>query len=222
MAPEVKICGLRTAGDIAAAAKAGAAYVGFVFYPRSPRALAPEAAAGLARTLPPSVTAVALLVDPDDALIERALAARPGLLQLHGNESPARVADVRARTGVPVMKAIGLARAEDLAAARAYEAVADRLLFDAKAPKTAGALPGGNGRPFDWRLLAGTRWRLPWMLSGGLTPDNVARAVHLSGARGVDVSSGVESAPGVKDPGRIRAFIEAARSAEENAGREAS
>lgn len=185
---------------------------GFVFYPRSPRAVTPQAAAELIRMLPPSVTAVALLVDPDDSELDRALSARPGMLQLHGNESLARVAQIRARAGIPVMKAVGIARPEDLAAARSYEGVADRLLFDAKAPKTAGSLPGGNGVPFDWRLLAGARWRVPWMLSGGLTPENVARAIKLSGARAVDVSSGVESAPGVKEPGLIRAFMEAVRS----------
>lgn len=212
MTTEVKICGLRSAADVAAAVRAGAAYAGFVFYPPSPRALTPVAAAGLIASLPPDVTAVALLVDPDDDMVERALSCRPGMLQVHGRESPARVAEIRARAGLPVMKAVGIAQAGDLDAARRYEPVADHLLFDARAPKRPGALPGGNGVPFDWRLLAGTAWRRPWMLSGGLDPDNVVRAVALSGARAVDVSSGVESAPGVKDPARIRAFMEAVRS----------
>ncbi|MFP3943982.1 MAG: phosphoribosylanthranilate isomerase [Alphaproteobacteria bacterium] len=211
MTLQVKICGLRSREAVGEAVRAGAAFAGFVFFPRSPRAVTEESAAELIRMLPPSVTSVALLVDPDDRALERALAVRPGMLQLHGAESPARVAQIRARAGLPVMKAVGIARREDLEDARKYEGVADRLLFDAKAPRTAGSLPGGNGVPFDWRLLGRTRWRVPWMLSGGLTPDNVGRAVSLSGARAVDVSSGVETSPGVKDPARIRAFMEAAK-----------
>ena len=220
--PDVKICGVRTEADISAVVRSGATFAGFVFYAPSPRALTPEQARGLIGVLPPSVTAVGLLVDPDDSLVERASAAGAGLIQLHGRETPSRVAQIRDRAGVPVMKAVGIARPEDLPIARAYESVADRLLFDAKAPKTAGSLPGGNGVPFDWRVLAGTRWRLPWMLSGGLTPDNVARAMALSGARAVDVSSGVESAPGVKDPKAIRDFMDAVRTAARSRGRVAS
>lgn len=205
---EAKICGIVTRAALDAAARHGAGYVGFVVFPKSPRAVTPEAAAALRAALPDRVIPVALLVDPDDEALRRVLTVRPGLIQLHGRESPARVAEVRRMTGVPVMKAVGIARAADLAAARDYEPVADRLLFDAKPPKTAGALPGGRGVPFDWRLLGGTRWARPWMLSGGLTTVNVAEAVGVSGAGAVDVSSGVETAPGIKDVELIRVFLE--------------
>jgi len=196
---------------MAAAVRGGATHLGFVFYPKSPRALSLSEAAPLISALPPSIIAVALMVDPDDAQLDRVIALRPGMIQLHGSESPERVAAIRTRINLPVMKAVGLARTEDLATARPYEPVVDRLLFDAKPPPTADALPGGNGLPFDWRLLAGTVWQVPWMLSGGLNAKNVARAAHLAGARAVDVSSGVESGPGVKDPDAILAFLEAAR-----------
>jgi phosphoribosylanthranilate isomerase len=152
---------------------------------------------------------VALTVDADDAALDTLLATVPvDILQLHGHESPERVAEVRARCGLPVMKAVGVAGEEDLPALEAYARVADQLLVDAKPPKGAD-LPGGNGLAFDWRLIAGRRWPVPWMLAGGLTPDNVAEAIRLTGARQVDVSSGVESAPGVKDPVRIAAFLKA-------------
>jgi len=206
----VKICGLRTADDMAAVAAAGASYAGFVFFPPSPRNLAPDQAQALALLAPPGMAKVALTVDADDALLDAILARVPvDILQLHGKESPDRVAQVRARYGLPVMKAVGVATAADLPALETHAEVADMLLVDAKAPKGA-ALPGGNGLAFDWRLIAGRRWACPWMLAGGLTPDNVAEAVGLTGARQVDVSSGVESAPGVKDPARIAAFVAAA------------
>jgi phosphoribosylanthranilate isomerase len=205
----VKFCGLTRPADVEAAAKAGAAYVGLVFFPRSPRHLALDAACALALAVPPGIAKVALTVDMDDAGIDAILDAVPvDLLQLHGRETPARVAEVKARTGLPVMKAVGVAGPEDLAALDSYTRVADQILVDAKAPKGA-SLPGGNGIAFDWRLIAGRRWPLPWMLAGGLTPDNVAEAVRLTGARQVDVSSGVESAPGVKDPARMAAFAAA-------------
>lgn len=207
---QVKICGLRAAADIAAAVEAGARYAGFVFFPKSPRAVTPHQAAALAADVPPGVARVGLFVDPDDARLTEVLATVPlDMIQLHGQETPARVAEVRALTGLPVIKAVGVADAADLEALWDYGLVADMLLIDAKPPKGA-ALPGGNGLAFDWRLLAGRRILKPWLLAGGLTADNVARAIQLTGAPGVDVSSGVESAPGIKDQNRIRAFVAAA------------
>jgi phosphoribosylanthranilate isomerase len=206
----VKICGLRESADVEAAVKAGAAYVGFVFFPRSPRNLLPAEASRLAAAVPPGIAKVALTVDADDAALDALLGQVPvDILQLHGHESPERVADVRARFGLPVMKAVGVAGEEDLPALEEHGRVADQLLVDAKPPKGA-RLPGGNGLAFDWRLIAGRRWPVPWMLAGGLTPENVAEAIRLTGARQVDVSSGVERAPGVKDADRIAAFIAAA------------
>lgn len=209
MSAQVKICGLRTAEDVAAAAEAGARYLGFVFFEKSPRHVTPEQARALAASAPPGVMKVALVVDADDAQIDRVAALPIDMIQLHGGESPARVSEIRARTGLPVMKAIGVAEASDLARIEAYAAVADQLLIDAK-PAPGGALPGGNGLAFDWRLVANREWPRPWMLAGGLTADNVAAALALTGAAQVDVSSGVESAPGVKDLGMIRAFLAAA------------
>ncbi len=206
----VKICGLTSPAAVAEAVAAGARYLGFVFFPRSPRHLSLPEAAQLARAVPPGVAKVALTVNADDDALDALLTEVPvDILQLHGDESPARVAEIRARTGLPVMKAVGLAGGEDLAQLDAYQPVADMILIDAKPPKGA-ALPGGNGLAFDWRLIAGRQWSRPWMLAGGLTPENVAEAVRLTGANQVDVSSGVERAPGVKDPARIRAFIQAA------------
>jgi phosphoribosylanthranilate isomerase len=205
----VKICGLTEPAAVRHAAAAGAAYVGLVFFPGSPRNISPQAAGALVAAAPPGVTTVALLVDPDDGLVDRAAALPVGMLQLHGHETPARVAEIRARTGLPVMKAVGIAGAGDLAQIAAYEAVADQILADARPPAGA-ARPGGNAAAFDWRLIAGRRWARPWMLAGGLTPENVAEAVRLTGARQVDVSSGVESAPGVKAPALVAAFIAAA------------
>ena len=206
----VKICGLTQPEHVAAAVEAGAGFVGFVFFPKSPRNLTPEAAAVLAQEVPPGVARVGLFVNPDDAALDAVLAQVPlDILQLHGSETPERVAEIKARTGLPVMKAVGVAGPQDLDALWDYGLVADMLLVDAKAPKDA-ALPGGNGLAFDWRLLVGRKFLTPWMLAGGLTPDNVAEAVRLTGARIVDVSSGVESAPGEKDGALIRDFVAAA------------
>jgi phosphoribosylanthranilate isomerase len=211
MDTRVKICGLREATHVAAAAKAGAAYVGFVFFAKSPRHLAIADAATLALTVPEGVAKVALTVNATDAELDAITGAVPlDMLQLHGGESPARVAAVKARYGLPVMKAVGVADRADLAALDDYQLVADQILVDAKPPKGA-ALPGGNGLAFDWTLMLGRVWRRPWMLAGGLTPENVALAVRSTNARQVDVSSGVEVAPGVKDEALIRAFIAAAR-----------
>jgi phosphoribosylanthranilate isomerase len=194
-----------------AVAAAGATYCGFVFFPKSPRNLSIEVARDLAVEVPVGIAKVALVVNADDALLDAITAAVPlDMLQLHGSESPDRVSEVRARYGLPVMKAVGVADAEDVAALDDYAAVADQLLVDAKPPRNA-TLPGGNGVSFDWRLISNRRWSVPWMLAGGLTPDNVAEAVALTGARQVDVSSGVESAPGVKDAGLIRNFVQATR-----------
>lgn len=213
----VKICGLTSADAVAHAAAAGAAYLGFVFYPPSPRSLEPEQARELTLAAPAGIARVALVVDADDAFLDRLLDRVPvDMLQLHGSESPERVIEIRRRSGLPVMKALGLREPADLAGIDRYAAVADQLLIDAKPPQGA-ALPGGNAVPFDWRLIAGRRWSVPWMLAGGLTPENVAAAVRLTGARQVDVSSGVERAPGVKDPEKVAAFIRAAQSAEGSA-----
>lgn len=198
-----KICGLTTPEGIDAAAAAGASHVGLVFFERSPRHLALARAAALAARVPGGVTRVALTVDADDAALDAILGAVPiDMVQLHGHEPPERAAAVRAR--VPVMKAVGVRDAADLDAAGAFEGSVDMLLLDAKpAPD---ALPGGNGLAFDWTLLSGRSWAAPWMLAGGLDPDNVAEAVRLTGAPFVDVSSGVEGAPGAKDARRIAAF----------------
>jgi len=208
-AVRTKICGLRSTEDVAAVVKAGAAYAGFVFFPKSLRNLSIEEAAVLALEAPVGLAKVALVVNAEDDLLDAITARVPlDMLQLHGSESPERVAEVRSRYGLPVMKAIGIAGSEDLADLPLYEAVADQILVDAKPPKTAD-LPGGNGLAFDWRLLQGRQWRRPWMLAGGLTPDNVLEAVRLTGARQVDVSSGVELSPGRKDPALIAAFTAA-------------
>jgi phosphoribosylanthranilate isomerase len=208
----VKICGLRTEADVDAAVGAGAAYVGLVFFPPSPRHLDLAEAAALALRVPPGVAKVALTVDADDDALDALTAAVPlDLLQLHGHETPARVAEVKARYGLPVMKAVGIAAESDLPALDDHARVADLLLVDARPPAGA-SRPGGNAAAFDWRLIAGRRWPVPWMLAGGLTPDNVAEALRVTGARQVDVSSGVESAPAVKDAHLIRAFVAAARS----------
>lgn len=205
----VKICGLSRPQDVAAVVAAGAAYVGLVFFARSPRAVTIPQARALALEFPAGLARVGLLVDPSDEFLDAVLAEVPlDILQLHGTESPARVAELRARHGLPVMKAVGVASAEDLPALAMYGRVADMLLVDAKPPRDA-VLPGGNGLAFDWRLIAGRRWPVPWMLAGGLTPETVADAVALTGARQVDVSSGVESAPGVKDPEAIARFVAA-------------
>ncbi|SFK79658.1 phosphoribosylanthranilate isomerase [Shimia haliotis] len=209
----VKICGLKEPEHVAAAAEAGAAYVGFVFFEKSPRNVSLERARDLALDVPVGVAKVALTVNADDAFLDELVDTVPlDMLQLHGKESPERVAEVRARYGLPVMKAIGIAEEADVAQIDLYGAVADQLLVDAKAPKGA-ALPGGNGLSFDWRLVNRKYWPAPWMLAGGLTPDNVAEAIRMTGARQLDLSSGVESAPGVKDPKLIRAFMDAVKAA---------
>ena len=209
----VKICGLNSPQDVAAAAAAGAAYVGSFFFPKSPRNISIEQAAHLALEAPVGLCKVALTVNADDAMLDTLTDAVPlDMLQLHGSESPERVAEVKARYGLPVMKAIGVADASDLPQIDLYSQVADQLLIDAKPPKNAD-LPGGNGLAFDWRLLAGRKyWQRPWMLAGGLTPENVAEGVRMTGARQVDVSSGVEAAPGQKDAALIARFSAAAQS----------
>ncbi len=206
----VKICGLRTEADLLAVAACGAAYAGFVFFAKSPRNLTVEQARPLTLAAPVGLAKVALIVDASDAVLDAIIEAMPlDMLQLHGHESPDRVAEIRARYGLPVMKAVGVADEGDLPALMDYALVCDQLLIDAKPPKNA-SLPGGNGLSFDWRLVAQRRWLRPWMLAGGLTAENVAEAVRLTNARQVDVSSGVESSPGVKDHAKIAAFIAAA------------
>lgn len=211
MSVQVKICGLNTDEAIRAAVDGGADYVGLVFYPPSPRSVNAVEAAALAGLVPAGVTKVGLFVDVDDATLTGILSDVPlDLLQLHGAETPARVSEIRDLTGLPVMKAIKIAGAEDIDVADRYLNVADHLLFDAKAPPDLkGALPGGNALMFDWTLLAGRDWPRPWMLSGGLDAGNVAEAVSISGAVTVDVSSGVERTPGTKDPARILEFLRA-------------
>lgn len=212
MSIAAKICGLSSEAGVAAAIAGGAAYAGFVFYPPSPRAVTPRRAAELCAPVPAGIRKVGLFVDADDDTIAATLDAAPlDLLQFHGAESPERVAAAKSRFRLPVMKAIAIAAAEDALAASRYEGAADMLLFDAKPPRRADALPGGNGLAFDWQLIAGRVWRLPWMLSGGLTAELLPEAVRVSGARAVDVSSGVEHRPGAKDPAKIRAFLEVAR-----------
>lgn len=207
----VKICGLTEPAGLDAAIAHGAAYVGFVFYPRSPRAISPALAADLARRVPTGVRAVGLFVDPDDSALDAVLGRVPlDLVQLHGGESPGRVAEITARTGLPAMKALRIASAADLDAVAGYEPVASRLLFDSAPP--GATLPGGTGESFDWSILSGRRFARPWLLAGGLTDANLAAAVAATGAPGVDVSSGVESRPGLKSPDRIAAFMAVARS----------
>ena len=207
---QVKICGLTQPEDVVAVAKGGARYAGLVFFGKSPRNVSFETAASLAVQMPVGVAKVALTVNADDAFLDALTAAVPlDMLQLHGRETPDRVAEVKARYGLPVMKAIGVADAADLAAVDIYAQVADQILIDAKPPKGAD-LPGGNGLAFDLRLLQSRKyWQKPWMLAGGLTPENVALAVRMTGVRQVDVSTGVESAPGVKDPAQIARFLAA-------------
>lgn len=205
----VKICGLSTPETIAAAVDAGAAYVGFVFFEKSPRNVSLDTARDLSLAVPEGIAKVALTVNADDAFLDALTERVPlDMLQLHGSESPERVREVRVRYGLPVMKAVGIADADDLPALDAYGKVADQILVDTKAPKDADR-PGGNGAAFDWSLIAGRRWPVPWMLAGGLTPENAMDAVRATGARQLDLSSAVESTPGVKDPDKIRAFMAA-------------
>jgi phosphoribosylanthranilate isomerase len=210
----IKICGLSTPETLDAALSAGADWVGFVRFPRSPRHVDLDVGRDLSGQAKGRALRVVLLVDAEDADIADALTALdPDLLQLHGHETPQRVAAIRAAFGRPVVKALGVADPSDLAALDSYGGAADHLLLDAKPPRGQGALPGGNGLSFDWRLLVGLDPGLPFMLSGGLNPDNVAEAIRLTGTRAVDVSSGVEVRPGIKDPGKIEAFVKAARAA---------
>jgi phosphoribosylanthranilate isomerase len=209
-----KICGLKTAATVAAAVEHGADFIGFNFFKKTPRHVEPEAAGVLARSVPSRVVKTGLLVDDDDDRIAAILAVAPlDLLQLHGSETPERVAAIRAKFGLPVMKVIKVRDAADIARAADYETVADRLMFDAQPPAAMqNAMPGGNAVSFDWTLLQGFRSRLPWMLAGGLTPGNLAQAVRQSGAPAVDVSSGVEDRPGEKNLNKIKDFLEVARS----------
>ena len=213
MSVKVKICGVNSPAAVEAAVGGGAAFVGFVFYPPSPRYLTRAEAAALARAVPSSVTRVGLFVEADDATLGQAIAdVGLELLQLHGGETPARVAAIKERFAIPVMKAIRIATAADVDAAKRFESTADWLLFDALPPESmTTALPGGNALSFDWRLIAGQHWEKPWMLSGGLTAETLAEAVRTSGAAVVNVSSGVEDRPGHKDPARIAAFLAAAK-----------
>jgi len=211
MTVAVKICGLNAPDAVAAAVEGGASLAGFVFFAASPRNVSPELAADLMAAVPDGILKVGLVVDADDRALDAILRHAPlDLLQLHGDETVERVAEIRERFERPVMKVVAISGPEDIGRAHAYEAVADRLLFDARAPKGA-TRPGGNALAFDWRLVAGETWRLPWLLAGGLTAETVAEAVRVSGARAVDVSSGVEDAPGRKSPDKIRAFLAAAR-----------
>jgi len=207
MTIKVKICGLKGRDAVDAAVAGGADMTGFVFFPPSPRSLLPEAASELVRRVPPSIDRVALTVDAGDPWLE-AVAQQTGvsMLQFHGVEPPERVAQIKSRFGLPVIKACPISSPDDVDAARAYDGVADLLMFDAKPPQDA-TRPGGNALAFDWELLAGTAWETPWILAGGLDADNVAEAVRISGAQAVDVSSGVEDAPGFKSPIRIREFL---------------
>ena len=207
----IKICGLSKPQDIVAVTEARVNYVGFVFFAKSPRNVALDVARDLALSVPAGIAKVALVVDADDAFLDTLTASVPlDMLQLNGAEPPERVAQVRERYGLPVMKAVGVREASDLPALDVYAEVADQLLLDAIPPQ-GGERPGGNGVAFDWRLIAGRRWPVPWMLAGGLTAANVAEAIRLTGTQQVDLSSSVESAPGVKDPDLIQAFCKAAR-----------
>lgn len=217
MAIAVKICGLCDEAAVDAAVAGGARFVGFVFFPPSPRALVPERAAALAARVPEGVLRVGLVVDADDEQLQAITTGVPlDMLQLHGREPPARVATIRVRFGLPVMKAVPVAEAADLVRAEPYLGVADRLLFDGRPPPGA-TRPGGNAAAFDWRLLAGHSWPVPWLLAGGLDAGNVARAVCESGAAAVDVSSGVEDVPGHKDVRLIASFLAAAAAVEPRA-----
>ena len=210
---QAKICGLKTPETVAAALEGGAAFVGFQMFSASPRYISPEDAARLAAPVRGRARITAVTVDPDDALLDRLMASlRPDLIQLHGRETPARAAAVAARTGAEVIKAMPVSEASDLDPAAAFDVAVAHLMFDARPPRGA-VLPGGNGVAFDWDLLAGRRFSRPWLLAGGLDPWNVSEAIARSGAPIVDVSSGVERGPGVKDPALISAFLEAVRRA---------
>jgi phosphoribosylanthranilate isomerase len=213
MSVAVKICGLNSEEAVQTAVAGGARFTGFVFYPPSPRSLGIAQAAKLVAGVPPNIIRVGVFVDPDDALLDNVLAKMPlDMLQLHGSETPERLAALRRRFGIKLMKAIKVAAEIDLQAAKDFLGVADWLMFDAKPPKDmTDALPGGNALAFDWQLLRAKNWPLPWMLSGGLTVENLADAATISRAEFVDVSSGVERKPGEKDPEKIRAFLARAK-----------
>ena len=207
----VKICGLTSPEAIKGAAQAGATYGGLVFYEKSPRHLSLAKAREVALAAPPGFAKVALVVNPQDAFLEEMLSQVPiDILQLHGAEQPQRVQQIKQSTGLPIMKALGIATAQDLHEIDRYAEICDQLLIDAK-PAPGAKLPGGNGLAFDWQLLENHTWKIPWMLAGGLTPDNVAQAIRVTRARQIDVSSGVESAPGLKDIDKMRNFVAQAR-----------
>ncbi len=209
---QIKICGLSEPNHVRTAVDAGARYLGFNFFQKSPRYVSLARARDLAALVPAGVAKVALTVNATDSELDELVSSMGwDMLQLHGSESPDRVNDIKARFGLPVMKALGVATEADLPPLAEYGRVADQILVDAKPAKDA-TLPGGNGLTFDWRLIAGRRWAVPWMLAGGLNAHNVAQAARLTGAQQVDVSSGVENAPGQKDVAKIRAFIQAAQS----------
>ena len=213
MTLDIKICGLKTEETLGAALAGGASHVGFIFFPKSPRYILPADAGRLRKAAIGRAKAVAVTVDADDATLDAIVAEMtPDMLQFHGSETPERVLAAKARYGLPVMKAFSIRDAADLAAIEAYRGIADRFLFDAKPPKGA-ELPGGNGVPFDWRLLATLGSDTPYMLSGGLNAGNIGEALRLVHPAGIDISSGVESAPGVKDAGLIEAFFRAVRAA---------
>jgi phosphoribosylanthranilate isomerase len=210
MGVQAKICGIGTPEAVTAALDGGAAFLGFMFFEKSPRNVAPEAAWRLAQPARGRARIVAVLVDPSDAEADRiAQALKPDLIQLHGRETPARAREIGLRTGAAIVKVVPVSEASDVAAAAEFESVAEHLMFETKPPKDA-TRPGGLGQPFDWTLLAGRRFQRPWFLAGGLDPWNLAEAVRQSGARLLDVSSGVERGPGLKDPALIRAFLDAA------------
>jgi len=210
---QAKICGLSTPEAVRAALDGRAAYLGFVFFAKSPRNLTPQAAVRLAEPARGKAKLVAVVVDPDDALLDDLSAVlAPDLIQLHGRETPARAREVAQRTGAGVIKALSVASARDFDAAAAFDGVVEHLMFDAKPPKES-VLPGGVGASFDWPLASGRRFSRPWFLAGGLDPWNVGEAVRVSGAPLVDVSSGVERGPGLKDPALITAFLDAVRRA---------
>ena len=207
----VKICGLTSPEAIKGAAQAGATYGGLVFYEKSPRHLSLVKAREVALAAPPGFAKVALVVNPQDAFLEEMLSQVPiDILQLHGAEQPQRVQQIKQSTGLPIMKALGIATAQDLHEIDRYAEICDQLLIDAK-PAPGAKLPGGNGLAFDWQLLENHTWKIPWMLAGGLTPDNVAKAIRVTQARQIDVSSGVERAPGLKDMDKMRNFVVQAR-----------
>lgn len=211
MTVTAKICGINDPEAMRAAISGGASHVGLVFYPPSPRSVSPGEAMGLASVVPEQMRKVGLFVDPENDQIDKTLfVVKLDILQLHGSETPERVADLKSRTGKKVMKVIKVSEPDDLAQAEAYVRVADALMFDAKPPKDMkNALPGGNAVSFDWRILSDRKWPLPWMLAGGLRADNVADAVKLSNARIVDTSSGVEDVPGQKNSAKIKEFLRA-------------